>query len=91
MSRDELDAALAEGMADAPALLAAFGARLRAVREERGMSRDELAATAETTVSHLQAVEDGLEDPMYFLSLRLADALETTLGAIAEGDGDERA
>jgi transcriptional regulator with XRE-family HTH domain len=72
-------------MTDVSAFLAAFGERLRALREERGMSRDDLAAAAETSVRRLEAVEGGREDPKYLLSLRLVRALDTTLGSITEG------
>ena len=55
--------------------LHAVGLRLREVREERGLSREELAARLGSTRGHVRKLESGLHAPRPDMVARLADAL----------------
>lgn len=55
--------------------LAALGQATRQLREERGIGRQELAASLGIAPSKLQALEAGRLDPDYHLLLDLADGL----------------
>jgi transcriptional regulator with XRE-family HTH domain len=60
-----------------PAFLAAYGAAVRDVREERGLDRKELAASAGISYSYLSAIESGQKLPSATVQTVLATALET--------------
>ncbi|MFE0644324.1 Scr1 family TA system antitoxin-like transcriptional regulator [Streptomyces sp. NPDC058877] len=62
---------------------AAFGARLRRLREEQGWSQDQLGARMEYSSTHISSVETGRKMP----TLRLARRADTALGT---GDSFER-
>lgn len=57
-------------------LQAAFGARLRSLREERGWTQEELAARMEYSSTHISSVETGRKLP----TLRLARSADQVLG-----------
>ena len=66
-------------------LLRAFGERLRAARERRGLSQEALARHASVHRTHIGALELGQRDPHATMLLILADALEVPPGALFEG------
>ena len=52
-----------------------FGERLRQVRQKRGMTQGEIAATAGMSIAYLSNLEHGLKVPSLTTILRLAVAL----------------
>ena len=67
--------------------LAILGRAVRRMREQRGMSADELAGAADMTRQRIDGLEAGHLDPTYELLLALAEALgiqPSTLVALAE-------
>ena len=62
---------------------AALGEAIRRLRQDVGMSQEELATRADTDLSQVGGIERGTRNPSYTTLLRLAAALETTVGAIA--------
>jgi transcriptional regulator with XRE-family HTH domain len=62
--------------------LALFGAATRELREQRGMSRSELAAALGVSERRVQALEAGRVEPDYVLLVRLAKALGVRAGAL---------
>lgn len=62
---------------------AALGEALRTLRLEAGLSQEELAERAGTDLTQVGGVERGVRNPSYTTLLRLASALNTTVGAIA--------
>jgi len=75
-------------------LLARLGARLRALREERGLSLAELARQAEVSRRYLTEAEAGRANLSVAVLLRVAQALGTSatalLGAAEQARGGER-
>lgn len=69
-------------MAEPDGQLIALGRSLRQLREERSISRDELATTTGLAPSRLYAIEAGRFDPPYDLLLALAAGLRVKLGAL---------
>lgn len=72
--------------------LARLGIAVRALREERRLTRRELAAAAGVGERRIQALEAGRLDPDYVLLVRVAKALGVRAGALvlrAEGRADE--
>ena len=55
-----------------------FGGRLRALREERGMSLDRMATLTGIEKSSLSKIENAQRVPRYDTFLRLLDALEAS-------------
>ena len=53
-----------------------FGARLRELRQKRGLSQQALAARVGIPQTHISAMETGIQLPNLMTILRLADALE---------------
>lgn len=64
--------------------LAAFGARMRARREELGLSQEEAAERATIHSSNFARIERGQQSPRVQLLVRIADSLETTPGALLD-------
>jgi transcriptional regulator with XRE-family HTH domain len=62
---------------------AALGEALRTLRGEAGMSQEDVAERAGTDLTQVGGIERGVRNPSYTTLLRLADALETTVGDIA--------
>lgn len=61
---------------------AALGEAIRRLRQEQGVSQEELAERADTDLSQVGGIERGTRNPSYTTLLRLAAALDTTVGAI---------
>jgi transcriptional regulator with XRE-family HTH domain len=62
--------------------LVAVGRAIRAFREDRGMSLEDLAAAAGRPVGAVEAVEDGRDELRFDLLCALADGLDARLSAI---------
>ncbi|MET0558828.1 MAG: helix-turn-helix transcriptional regulator [Solirubrobacterales bacterium] len=63
--------------------LAALGETIRRMRLEVGLSQEKLAERAGTDLSQIGGIERGLRNPSYATLVRLAGALDTTVGKIA--------
>ena len=61
---------------------AALGEAVRSLRLEAGMSQEQLAEGAETDLTQVGGIERGVRNPSYTTLLRLADALETSVGEL---------
>jgi transcriptional regulator with XRE-family HTH domain len=61
---------------------AALGEAVRELREQRGLTMEELADRAETDLRQLGGVERGTRNTTYSFLLRLAEALDTSVGEI---------
>ncbi|QRY40499.1 helix-turn-helix domain-containing protein [Microbacterium hominis] len=84
--RRAADAPLAD---DGPASAArALGARIRALRQRRGMTLTQVAVQAELSHSFLSQVERGLERMSMTSLFRVAQALGTTQQALLTDDAD---
>jgi transcriptional regulator with XRE-family HTH domain len=66
----------------APAV--AFGNVIRAMRLERGIAQEELAAMAEVERSHMGKIERGTHMPNLVLILKLAKALQCKPGKLLD-------
>jgi transcriptional regulator with XRE-family HTH domain len=64
----------------------AFGARLKAMRTDRGLSQQEVADRVECHVMQISRLENGRQDPSWKLAIRLANALGVSLDAFRGGD-----
>lgn len=61
---------------------AALGEAVRTLRRDAGMSQEELADAAGTDLTQVGGIERGVRNPSYTTLLRLAAALETTVGEL---------
>jgi transcriptional regulator with XRE-family HTH domain len=61
---------------------AALGEAVRTLRSEVGMSQEQLAEGAGTDLTQVGGIERGVRNPSYTTLLRLAAALETTVGRL---------
>src|SRR5262245_4628839 len=52
-----------------------FGARLKELREQAGLTQQELADRVETTVRTISRLETGVQEPTWTAVVALADAL----------------
>ena len=62
---------------------AALGDALRQLRLEAGLSQEQLAELAATDLTQVGGIERGVRNPSYTTLLRLATALETSVGELA--------
>lgn len=62
---------------------AALGEAIRRLRLEASLSQEQLAERAGTDLTQVGGIERGVRNPSYTTLLRLADALETSVGEIA--------
>lgn len=65
--------------------LKALGSRIKVVRESRGLSIRDLAELANLNKSQIVRIESGQSDPHYTTLLRIARALEVSVGDFADG------
>jgi transcriptional regulator with XRE-family HTH domain len=63
--------------------LLALGLAIAEIREERGVSAEQLAGAAGAELAHIHALEAGHVDPTYELLLALADGLGVRVSAFA--------
>jgi transcriptional regulator with XRE-family HTH domain len=60
----------------------ALGEAVRTIRLEAHLSQEQLAELAHTDLTQIGGIERGVRNPSYTTLLRLATALETTVGEI---------
>lgn len=65
--------------------LTTLGGRIRAIRESQGLSIRDFADMAELNKSQIVRIESGQSDPHYTTLLRIARALEVSVGDFADG------
>jgi transcriptional regulator with XRE-family HTH domain len=68
------------------ALRKAFGARLKALRKQKGWAQKELAALVEIRFQQLNKYESGLNIPPAEMLVKLADALGVTVDFLLTGN-----
>lgn len=61
---------------------AALGEAVRRLRTEAGLSQEQLAERASTDLTQVGGVERGVRNPSYTTLLRLAVALDTSVGEL---------
>lgn len=61
---------------------AALGEAIRRLRMEAKMTQEDLAHRAETDLTQVGGVERGVRNPSYTTLLRLAGALDTSVGEL---------
>lgn len=61
---------------------AALGEAVRRLRLEAGLSQEQLAERAGTDLTQIGGIERGVRNPSYTTLVRLADALETSVGEL---------
>jgi transcriptional regulator with XRE-family HTH domain len=69
-----------------PGFFVFSGAKLRAVRERVGLSREELALAAELAASSITVLENGYRGPSRAALIRLADALGVSPRELVDED-----
>jgi transcriptional regulator with XRE-family HTH domain len=62
---------------------AALGEAVRTLRREAGLSQEDLADAADTDLTQVGGIERGVRNPSYTTLLRLAGALDTSVGKLA--------
>ena len=62
---------------------AALGEAIRRLRLEVGLSQEQLAERAGTDLTQIGGIERGVGNPSYTTLVRLAAALETSVGELA--------
>lgn len=60
----------------------ALGDAVRQLRNEAGFSQEELAERAKTDLTQVGGIERGVRNPSYTTLVRLADALDTSVGEL---------
>ena len=60
------------------------GRRIRAIREESGMSRDELGDKVNLNANRIQQYENGARNPKFELCKQIAEALEVEASALLD-------
>ncbi|WP_167073096.1 helix-turn-helix domain-containing protein [Sphingomonas vulcanisoli] len=63
-----------------------FGARVRALRKERGLTQERLAVDAEIDLTYLGGIERGRRNPTLSVIVRIAEALQVSPSAIFDYD-----
>jgi transcriptional regulator with XRE-family HTH domain len=61
---------------------AALGEAVRTLRSEVGLSQEQLAEGAGTDLTQVGGIERGVRNPSYTTLLRLAGALDTSVGKL---------
>ena len=61
---------------------AALGEALRTLRREANLSQEQLAEGAQTDLTQVGGIERGVRNPSYTTLLRLAGALDTSVGEL---------
>ena len=78
------------GTIDTPptASVAEIGARIRSIREEKGLSLDELSKMTGFAVNLLQDIEQNQVKPQLGTIIKLSKALDSAFGRLVSGIGD---
>lgn len=66
-----------------------LGARVRELRQQRGLTLDQLAARSDVSRSMLSNVERGVNNPTLVAAIRIAEALGVGIATLI-GDGEHR-
>ena len=66
-------------------ILTAFGSNVARIRDQRGLSQDALAERADLDRTYVSGIERGLRNPGIKTVIRLAKALDTTVGELCRG------
>lgn len=83
---------MARARHDPRAMSAAFGRRLRALREERGLSQDALARITDVHATMIGRLERGAREPRLSTILRVAAGLAVAPGELLDfSDADDDA
>ncbi|HEV2790228.1 MAG TPA: helix-turn-helix transcriptional regulator [Solirubrobacterales bacterium] len=61
---------------------AALGEAVRRLRADAGLSQEQLAERASTDLTQVGGIERGVRNPSYTTLVRLAEALETSVGEL---------
>lgn len=67
---------------------AALGARIKALRKQKGWSQERLAERVGISTQYLSNIERGKENPTLYLLLRLADSLRVSLAEIFDFEAE---
>lgn len=71
---------------------AALGRAVRRIREEQGMTQEQLAAASGLQATYISDVERGVRNPSWTVVVTLAESLGTTPAGLAtEAEAEERA
>lgn len=62
--------------------LQAIGARIKATREAKGMTQEDLAATLDLSRNHISVIERGVKAPKLDTFVAIANALEVSADAL---------
>ena len=73
------------GMTKRDRTLIAFGRNVARIREQKGLTQDSLAEKADLDRTYLSGIERGVRNPGIKTVLRLARALEVSVGKLVEG------
>lgn len=61
---------------DAEELQSLFGRRVQALRQDQGLTQEELAEATQLSVEYISKIERGLASPSFSVIARLIDVLE---------------
>jgi transcriptional regulator with XRE-family HTH domain len=62
-----------------------LGGRIRGLRKERGFSQEKFADIAEVDRKHISSIETGKAEPGSWTLMRIAGALEVSIGLLMAG------
>ena len=65
--------------------LEAFGRNVARIREQKGLTQDSLVEKADLDRTYLSGIERGVRNPSIKTVLRIAKALEVSVGKLVEG------
>ncbi len=65
-----------------------IGNRIKSLRQEKGLSLEELAAKTGFEVQSLSSIEQGEQQPQLGTIIKLSKALDAALGSLISGEGD---
>jgi transcriptional regulator with XRE-family HTH domain len=72
-------------MASRDRTLTSFGRNVARIRNERGLSQDTLAEKADLDRTYVSGIERGVRNPSIKAALRIAKALNISIGDLCEG------
>lgn len=61
-----------------------FGSKVRALRQERGLTQERLAVDAEIDLTYVGGIERGRRNPSLLVIAKIASALEVPLAVLFE-------
>lgn len=69
-------------------LLTLFGRRIRALREERGLTQEELGEKADLDPTYISGIERGRRNPTVVILGRLSRAFQVSISELFDGIDD---